>query len=293
MRQGSFTQLAIGILIIAGVVILLIYLGRTAYSSYQIAEDSDCKASIVSQSMLLKLSKNEANGSIYCPTKYYKIPGKNENEIKRAVAESLKTCWGTWGKGELVLFRDRGIYCQVCSVMTFDNKNIKIDGLMDYLATQNIQSESMTYAKYLKYFASDEATDAVKQKISSISSQPELDTSKRYASLFIYAKGKTMMQRFFDWFSPSGGTLSGGAVAGTGTTVLAGGGMLAMGVGFTVAAPVAIIGGIAVGVVALESADDDSYAATNLLVEYDGEKLKELGCTETAAQQDRQKDKIG
>ena len=95
---------------------------------------STCEASVRTYAAL-KLRYADFSGDIKCPIVKLKIEDKNEEIVKRKVADAMVDCWDQFGKGKLELFKDDSVYCSICHRITF-NKEIKFNGFMRYLAEE-------------------------------------------------------------------------------------------------------------------------------------------------------------
>ncbi|MBN1792556.1 hypothetical protein JW826_02635 [Candidatus Woesearchaeota archaeon] len=305
MKKGiMYGTLVTVVLVVAALIVLIIFLVNTNKSIANSLEDEECASSIVSHSTLLRVSGGSNAPNILCPTKYPVASASSPEEVKKAFAEALRVCWGTWGRGELQLFEREGRYCHVCSVIEFRNKRIKADDFSKYLSENIIPAsagkEPETYARYLKYFSTDAPQDEVKKAIEDLRGEGNLDSSKRYAVMFFYAKGEDNIETFLRAIStvdnkPVGGAVAGGvlggaaAVGGTFLLVSNPAGWTVLAVGAVGIAAGAVVGGVS----AWADANDPEYMAMTMITEYDSEKLKRMGCTEVPILQDRQKESLG
>jgi len=280
-KAMGFGTLATIIILLVVMIVMLIIVIRTKLLAERIVEDSKCQKDIISHTLVLKLSREAISSEIYCPTQYYTLPGSNEADTKHGLAEAMKTCWGTWGKGQLDLFKDEGYYCQICSVIDFKDKTKKVTGFNQYLAETPIKSgDSLAYIDYLAGYASEKADPTVIKNMQEASSQT-IDTSKTYATIFVYAKGKSFIKRVFDYAGGATGTVGGGLASGLVVGVM---------VGATIASggTVAIVAGVitaAGGILGFAYADDVNWASVVLLSEYNKEKLEQIGCQISPAKQ--------
>ncbi|MBW2990156.1 hypothetical protein KY348_00455 [Candidatus Woesearchaeota archaeon] len=291
-----FDKLMTAVLIIIVLAVFIFFLVKIKIHALKIVEDSECKASIISHATLLRVTGEDTTPDIHCPTKYYTLPKESNEEIKHYIADSLKTCWGTWGKGELQLFNQQGYYCHVCSVIDFDDKTKKIQGLNNYLInTPTDKDTPLTYMDYLTGYASEKADPALIQEVQEKGFSDTIHTSKPYAVMFVYAKGKTGVKAFLDGMDALGlGTTGGGITTGLALGSAAGIGLAAAGVASGGAA-IVIAGAVtaAGGVIGYITADDTHWIALTLFTEYNAETLKSIGCEIAPAKQDRKTDETG
>lgn len=295
------------IILIVALVVFIVYLAKIGLSAVSIAENTECKASIVAHTAMLKITDENIAPDIYCPTQYYKIPTKDQEEIKEYIAESMKTCWGMWGRGELQLFKGDGYFCHMCSVMEFKHKDIQVTGLNDYLISTPISKGGgnlggITYADYLTGHSTNRASPEFIEQVKKNTAIDTIDTSKDYATMFIFAKGEDSMQKFFEgidslyqkkkstagWSTYYGS--AGGATAGIVTVAVIGatGGAAAVVIGAG-----ALLGAAAGAIIdALKNKGVD-WTAMVMFEEYDAETLKQIGCERSEAKQDKQEEALG
>lgn len=300
MNKKAIVAQKIGPIVIGLVVLILIifFLIRVRTATINIVENSECKNSIDQHALLLKVSKEALVPDIYCPTKYYTLSSSDEEEVKHDIAKALKTCWGTWGKGELNLFTEEGYYCHICSVVDFKGKTKKIPGLGEYLIKTPVELGSeLTYVDFLTGFSSEKADPELINEIQSKSFSGSIDTSKAYAAIFVYAKGKKAVKEFLDNANLLGFGTAGGGVSvglGVGAVVVATVATVSTaGISIVAAGVVVAAGGIAGGIIGLVTADDVEWTAFNLFLEYNAENLKKIGCDISYAKQDTEKDELG
>jgi hypothetical protein len=271
-------------------IFLIIFAIRAGTSTTRFVEDSECSKNIMAHSFLLQTSGEAIDSDIYCPTKYYTISGKDDNEVKYSLAQALKTCWGTWGKGKLDLFRGEGYFCNICSVIDFKEENKQITGFSDYLTSTSIEPGStLTYADYLTGFGSEKSDPQLINDLRARNFAGTIDTSKSYASIFVYAKGKDSIKRFLDDMDALGLRTTGGGIT-TGFALgvvsgigLAAAGVLSGGTAIIFAGAVTAIGGI---IGAVQSNDVD-WVSMTMFTEYSSENLKKIGCQITPVKQDK------
>jgi hypothetical protein len=275
-KAASISTVASIVLLLTVMIVLVIFLLKTRAFANNIVEDSDCKKDIMSHVTLLKVSGEAIAPNIYCPTKYYTLAGKNDADTKQQLAEALKTCWGTWGKGQLDLFKDEGYYCHMCSVIDFKDKNEKITDFNQYLANTPIKAgEKTTYTDYLAGYASEGADPEVIKAFQEKGSTQVIDTSKTYATIFLYAKGKSGIKKFLEGMDALGlGTTGRGITTGLITGVVIGIAASSTGVGIVVG----LIGVVAGGIIGFTHADDVQWTGVTLFSEYNKDSLKKIGC---------------
>lgn len=155
---------------------------------------STCEASVRTHAAL-KLRYVDFSGEIKCPTIKLKIDDKNEEVVKKSIADAMVNCWDQFGKGSLDLFKDDSVYCSICHRITF-NKEIQVKGFLKYLAEKNPKGGKISYTKYLtteKTQNSDFLTGLANNHIDDtlLASQ-----QSEYAIIFTYVKGKQYLKEY-------------------------------------------------------------------------------------------------
>lgn len=289
-KRASFSYLAIAVIIIILLVMFVILLAKFKSQSLQMLEDSECKGSIANHVMLLKSTGEAAVTDIYCPTKYYTIPKASDKEINHYLAEAMKTCWSTWGKGELRLFEGEGYFCHICSVIDFQDKTNKVSGFNQYLLSTPVnEGTNQSYFEYFTVYSSEKALQLLNDGLIKMNYSDVIDTSKSYAAIFLYIKGESQLKSFFDNMDILGlGTGGGGAY--TGFLFGVGGAVLAVATGGISAVVIGafILIETGVGVVSgIEASDDVAWISTIGLIPYDAQSMNEIGCKITPVRQEK------
>jgi len=285
-------------LALALTLMLVFFYIKVRVGTSQIIGDTECKTSIEQHAFLLRTTKETIVPEIYCPTRYYTLSGSDETQTKSELAEAMKACWGTWGRGKLNLFKEEGYYCHMCSVITFKENDKSIPGFSEYLINTPIKPGSdMNYIDYLANYASEKASQEFADQYRNLRATDTIDTSKTYAVMFLYAKGNKFIKSLLEGFGSATGsitTAAGGAVLG-GVSGAVAGALIAKGVaviGLGVSTGGAAIIGIAIAGVAgfiwgATKADELEWFAVTTLQEYTAESLKQIGCEATIAAQEK------
>jgi len=299
MNRKAIAIETLGVLVVLSVLLIfiIIFAIKAATSTNKFVEDSECSKNIKAHAFLLKTSGEAIASDIYCPTKYYTLSGKNVDEIKYSLAEAMRTCWGTWGKGRLDLFKGEGYYCHIHSVIDFKDKNTRITDFSDYLANTNVDSIlDISYLDYLTGYANEKADQAFTDKFKELRPTGTIDTSKTYAVMFLYAKGDEFIKDMLEGIGST--TAGGGAILGTlggvATGILIVKGLAVVGVsagtfglGGLLIGGGALIGGLAGGIFGWSQANQVQWYAITTLQEYSSESLKRIGCQITPVKQDK------
>lgn len=293
-KKGLVTDMQLAIIAIVSLLVISIF----AYNAYVKFRDNlsvqSCKNSIEAHSLIAKGSFSEIFTDIKCPTKEINI--KNLKIANEIIAEDMHRCWYIWNKGEGQYFKGEGNYCHVCSIYSFNDKGQKVYGLMQYLATKTIKVKypgdkvGVSYQNYFQVYATNDATEKITNtNIQQLAEIDQLDTSQKYATIFVYASGKDAAQV----------ALEGGVRSTVGTVGLFGvvGGSLAVGTGITTAIfigsnPIGwIVGGVAgvtLGTTALIESltvKDPEWVSYIAFRPYNAEELKTLQCNQMVVNQ--------
>jgi len=126
------------------------------------------------------------NSKVDCRTEDLTLKGDDAKEMQ-SLAKEMKSCWDAFGRGKLDLFQGDGVYCNVCSTIGFEEKG-NLTGFKKYLSTAMATSQE----SYLQYLSGYENThsDAVSLTRGEILKDDQIDKEKKYALVFVYAKGK-------------------------------------------------------------------------------------------------------
>ncbi|MGV8150600.1 MAG: hypothetical protein ACP5NV_02625 [Candidatus Woesearchaeota archaeon] len=287
-RKGITSEYLISTILGVIILVLLIIVIDKFYNNYkEKAEIQDCRTSIGAHSALAKSSYSEVFTDIKCQTRNLKIDAKKHNDAKRAIAEDMRRCWYEWQNGNAQLFEGEGIFCHVCSVYDFKQKNQKIEGFQQFLLEEKIKIRSSVYPEdtesieYMKYF-----TEYKTSKTEDIEEYPNktafketmiIDTSKKYATIFVYASGKEDMQKFLEGGYRQTALIGGGTAVGLGALAFVAGGP-----------PGWVIGGILVGGLIIWQAltyEEPQWMSIIQFMEYNSTQISELGCQYLEANQ--------
>ncbi len=243
------------------------------------------------------LTEREGNK---CKTEYVKAPEDGEIPF---IAKKMVNCWDMYLEGKADLFETAdNNYCAFCSVIDFENKDARLEGLPSYLLKNEVKGTGKTYYEYLTSITVKK--DTLAQYENSPLSKLKIDTSNPAAVVFVSAKNANPGSLTGQSSAVEGGVSAGvgagvgtviGAIAGysivTGlglcTTVvlcLFGGGLVAFG---TILTTGTVIGG-AGGATAYGMAVGANYAPDRdskiLLIPYEKNTLEKLKCTRLEGQ---------
>ncbi len=237
----------------------------------------------------------DLSADVNCQTQYEELKTKDKDIIKKKLANKMADCWWQFGEGQKELFSTPKTYCVVCSVTSFENKDQKIRGFSKYLMDNNVPGKRIKYIDYFNGFETSEADRIVGKidpEILAGLENEELNTSKRYATIFLYAKGKDAVKqiaRHLFMQTPEGKV--GGIAAGIAGI---GGGIAAVSVlglfvsnpvGWAVGFGLAVFGIVETIFLRFSSDNAPEWAAFVVFREYTSENIQELGCMELPSKQ--------
>ena len=160
---------------------------------------------ICHNSILLKDKSKLISGPLDCKTEYVCILGggeclslnpavtievdeKNQNEIFKALAEEMSSCWWMFGEGKVDYgggSTETSVQYALCSIIEFDDEvqkeipEISYSEFYNYLAS-NKKDESQTYFKYL-YEVSDLSSFKPQKQIKVDIDIDKISTSEKYS----------------------------------------------------------------------------------------------------------------
>jgi len=245
-RRGLGNEMQIALVSVAAILVLIFFLYQ-AYTGLQnkMAIQS-CKDSISAHSFVATATSRDVFTDIKCPTKEITI--KDLKKANAIIAEDMHRCWYIWGEGKGQYFESDGTFCQICSIYQFGDKRRTVSGFANYLATQPIQvtypgdTAGISYQDYFQGYSTPYSAEKVKSNyIRSLSENDFLNTSQKYATIFVYASGKDKIDKMLE-----GGGRTTLGTAGIGAIILgAAGGVY--GLGALGVAVVSVTGAVAGG----------------------------------------------
>lgn len=271
------------------VVVLLVFLKIFSNGVVPLTKDQVCEQSINANARG-HIRGLTIDSEINCPTNIESIKSKTEPEKKKEIAERMEKCWTKFKMGKAELFSQNKIYCSICDVFEFEDKE-KIVGFQSYIMETRIPNKDITYLDYFSGYETPRAEeilsniDPAKLKEAQIAG---LDSKKRYSVIFLYAKGEKEMEQALRHVSGQttagkAGAIGSGVVAGAaGLTAI---GMLAVGsgpVGWVVLGigTIAAVTGVEWVTYGLSSDNHPDWVSFIMLQEYNAQSLKELNCQE-------------
>ncbi len=278
MDMSVITMSILAMIIIVIVAVAVFKFFETTKEKMEI---QDCRNSIGAHALLAKTSQREIFTDIKCQTRELTIDAKNHADAKEKIAEDMRRCWYEWQKGNAQLFKGEGIFCHVCSVYDFKQKDQKIEKFQTFLMTEDIKirsvypedTQKMPYSQYFQGY-STRKTGEVEDRPNKTDFKDAaiIDTSKKYATIFVYASGKEEMQEFME-----GGARTGMFVAGVGTAGV-GALLLFLGPPGWIADAVLLVGIGAIAVIQSMTFEQPEWMSFIQFMEYNATQIGDLGC---------------
>jgi len=287
-NKAQISTLKALIISLAFVIILLAFISLKLYPSMKEASRlAACKSSVETNARS-HLSALDFSKNIECPTKEITIKTKEQQEIKKKIADEMVECWDIFKKGEANLFENKdAMFCSICSRIDFKNKYLEVKGFSKFLAETKKPNSDKTYLEYLARYETGNAAKVLKeQKTNYNFEQESFPTDKTYMVTFVYAKGKDSIKKLSNFLSAKTTAAKIGYTA-AGISAAAGGigvGLAAIGI---LSNPVGWAIGIGAGIVSigslitsyfLDPTNVPEWIALVVFTEYTGENLEEIGC---------------
>ena len=278
-------KLLIGIFILA---ILAMMVGKLKASGQDAADENFCKISVY-QHASAKAGPFDFSQNIECPARKVIINNKKEAQARFEIAEELRKCWDNFGQGKLDLFDQEGTFCAVCSTIDFTKKGT-LGSLSDYLVKTEIPPPNPKRLSYMDFITGSQSPtfinyydDPLKFNKDDPHLENEIDTSQRYAVLFVYAKGLYWVNQVKQGLGGNvkasligGGIVGGvaGSAAGFTAAILIGSNP----VGWAVGALFAVGTGIYTAYQIFTAGEKPEFMAVTFLKPYTNTEFKDLGC---------------
>jgi len=296
-KKGLTTE-AVGVLALFAVsllILLLVFGGKIWPSISPAGLHEMCK-----QSVYLHAGKplEAFRGSIKCVPEHITIDEslsseKGQEAAKARMAKAMYDCWDDYGQGKLDLFARQNVYCGMCSYIDFGDKKGKITGLTEYLGKTSVPYKEISFLDYLSGYETPHFRDYLENPALYNSKEGGAaveisDTSKRWATMIIYARGEDSMNRIKDLLSPnvagSGGReigaasvgVIGGAAGAAAPFILFGTGPIGW---ITAGLSTVAVSGISMYTFSAFT-DKPQWMAFTRIVPYEPESFKKLGCQE-------------
>ncbi len=199
------------ILMVVILTFFFVFLGKVREVYSKNADKGICATSVLANDRFSLLDRYVVVGSgkvtelhLRCPTKKITIDNKGEESTKERLARELYGVCQEFNQGNLDLFgNEEGIFCVIRELVEFKNKGKKIKGFLPYLEENNPPGQDISFSKYCNPHRTadieriySEMTPEQRQKFEG----EYIDTDKRYAIIFLYAKGEESIKRLANTF---------------------------------------------------------------------------------------------
>jgi hypothetical protein len=201
-RKGFLSHVQFAILAMVALIIFSLFLYKAYTNISEKMSVQSCQNSIAAHSLVAKGSFSEIFTDIKCPTREITI--KKLSKTNEIIAEDMHRCWYIWGRGKGQYFQGDGNYCYICSVYQFGDKGQEVKGLTNYLANNDVKIKyagEVPGIRYIDYFQGYSTPNADYDIKSTIQVPVEIDvinTSERYATIFVYASGKDAIDKMLE-----------------------------------------------------------------------------------------------
>lgn len=281
------SKLVEGIIVLFVAIILIGAIAMIYNGMKSTSLNTKCKRSVDAYAKLIELNVPAKEASIECPANKVKLSG-TEDEMKKQIAEEMRTCWNNYGEGKKRLFRGKGTFCSVCAIINTDS-DTSVTSFPAYLTKTYVPGEEYTYLEYIADFKTENAQDAVDEYNNAVSRANANDNlnfkkGENYAVIYVHINDYDTFKNFVNFAKVSATGISigavGGALAGAGVAVVWTGAGTIPGIGLIAAGAVTWTFGTVYAVVEnyFNSLDFDHYSEV-LLRSYNSNTLKdELKC---------------
>lgn len=260
-------------------------------------DEQTCYQSIERHAQLIAASRCEVEPDITCPTRRSVIPPSyTDKQVNRNISAYWTQCWREWHRGKKDLFCEEGVYCHVCHVISFPERQ-ELNGLLTYMEVHPAKDGALVSGEevsILDYLRSPPPTkpryvQELEQHLLQNGGEQfsfadlEDDTlpleQEDYAIIVVYAKGQSTITDLLSGNRKElllGGT---SAIVVGGLTVLSATAPFVSLPALVVVGGVALIGaGTGVDLLALFGGDAPETFAVSRFEPYHPETLRDLGC---------------
>ncbi len=279
------------VLAIAFLIIALFLVKKISEGSNAAMDEEGCRQQVLKHALSLKYSANTLASEIRCPVRQVEVKGGSEEQLG-VIAEEMRKCWYSFLEGKQRVFKGTGVFCHPCSVLRFKEGG-DLEGLTDYLLTNDIPGGGVSYAAYLSGYSSKDAPEEIKQfeevwdKLLKENEESflSIDRDKDYAVLFLTVHGNKFIKDVSSTYTKKKFLgVSVGLIGKAGLGVMAVGRVVLLVpipgfriIGGAIMAAGGAISAIPAAILFEESAPE--WLSLVVLTEYNEEALKGLGCS--------------
>jgi len=269
MKKSQIKNIAYIIIALVFLLIMFAFAKRFYGETKRISQETECEASIKSH-IASHFFGIDFSSNIKCPTQ--EIEAKTEKDI----ADALYKCTKRYNQGKNELFGEEAIYCDICYLIT---PKQEIKNLDNYLRIEKTP-EGVTYYDYIMGYKTEEASESIKKQ-PQLKLEKTITPSKKYAVLFVYAKGSSKIDSLTEMITKDLGDalyIAGGSFFSlTGLALVSY--VLLLGSGGPVTLTIGIITGVGGSITAIYktlTAKEPEWMSMTMLVEYENQKIKEI-----------------
>ena len=189
--KGMFSQSRLVYLVLALIIgVVLFYFIYQADRNIDKAAEERCRIS-VERNAKLRIGELALGPELDCETREITIGNDlSQDEAKEKIAREMYACWRQFGQGKLNLFKEKAVYCNICSLITIET-NDPIENFAKYLKDTNVPSLKTTYYEYLSGFSTSSAEEEVESSNTLEGGETELENDGTiYSVIFVYARGE-------------------------------------------------------------------------------------------------------
>jgi hypothetical protein len=203
-------MVAVLVLITAAIIVGVVILSAMNDGANRKLDDIDCGTQVMAHAIADTATGGKALSTIKCPTRMITLDTTSEEEVKAAVAEQMRACWKSWGRGRLnLLGKNESILCHVCASITTPNVK-ELTGLPHYLDTHDVSSGG----SYTTYLSGKTSGELYKPEDLPKLASAKLSTDKPVAVIFYHVKGLDWVDRLKNnVVGNPGASATGGAVS--------------------------------------------------------------------------------
>jgi hypothetical protein len=208
VSQGFVVILIIGLIFL---IIVVLFIDKVGDVSKDMSAKAICKSSVYASFNNLEkplrnaqsvFGSDERMSDVNCPTQEIKIDADLRTEsgqlsAKNKIAVLMYDCldqFGQIGDNKLELFETKkgiDMYCVICDVIKFEDKNKEIKDIFPYLAETKLPNSEKTYLEILTGYQTKQDitgfTEEIKDFVQKQNAE-EVNTQNDYAITFVYYK---------------------------------------------------------------------------------------------------------
>ncbi len=165
VKKASFNSYFVFLILFVVFLLLLIIIFLNPLKDVlNSAGDKSCNSFFKTKSFFSKygVDISFSQSKNFCDVSFVNIPSSyTDSEIETFVADSMIDCWNTYGRGSTELFHNTGsnYYCVLCSYISFEDKNKKINDFNVFLRDNYVPFYPYTDYSYIEFLANCDLND--------------------------------------------------------------------------------------------------------------------------------------